>query len=364
MIIKSIDLFHIRLPLKFSFETSFGVIDKRPALIIKFTTQDNIEGYGESSPLYVPISEGETLDISIEILKKILPSLIGKTIDDLNELNKLTEIVPGYPVTKIGIQGAYFHALSQERTQPINQIFNINSNNTIEVGESVGIKENIDLVIKEVDNFLNKGFKRVKIKIKPGFDYEVIKQVRKNYPNVMLGADANSAYKIKDINNLKKLDEFSLSFMEQPFAEQDYLAFIEYKKQCLTPICLDESITDLSSCKNIHELGFCDIVNIKPARIGSFSESLAIHDYCFKNNIPLFGGGRFETGIGRHLNAALYSLPGFTLPADMTPPIEYFPEDITDPIFQVNKGIHTISKTFEVKKEILQKYLIDFFTWE
>jgi O-succinylbenzoate synthase len=343
MILKEASLTHVVIPLERPFETSFGVIDRRPALVVRLVSADGLEGYGESSPLYVPISEPETVDDAIPTIDSILRSLIGREIDGVGGVRPFLDAMPGHPVSKLGVETAYLHILSRERGIPLRELLGKPDKTSIPVGESVGIKKTVDEVLEEVGLFLARGFKRIKVKIKPGKDIEVMRAVREAFPAIALGADANSAYGKQDIGRLKELDDLGLMFLEQPFAADDFDAFVEYKRVCRTQICLDETVKDLASCRKTHELGFCDMMNVKPARLGSFSESVAVHDFCFERGIPLFGGGRLETGLGRYLNAELYSLPGFTLPADMTPPLEYFPEDIVRPSFTVTDGEHGLS---------------------
>lgn len=360
MTIRKIDIFHIEIPLLEIFETSFGIIDCRPAIIIKITSSDGLIGFGESSPLYMPISESEIMADSIRVLQKISPHLIGVKINSTKDIQLICSMVPGYPVTKIGIEGAYFHILAQQNGQPLSATFNGNQK-VLFVGESIGIKKSLDLIISEVELRVRQKYKRVKIKIKPGHDVLILQQVRSIFPDIAFGVDANSAYSFRDIENLKFLDQFNLLFIEQPFAQNDLQSHSLLQKKITTPICLDESIVDMVSCRKAIEMRACKMINIKPARIGSFSLAKDIHDYCLEHHISLFGGGRMETGIGKIINANFYSLSGFTLPADITPPLEYFPEDIIVPSLAVQQGeLHLSSLSglgVEIDEYVIKKYL-------
>lgn len=337
MTIKCIDIFHIAIPLLHTFETSFGVIDQRPAVIIKITSDDGYIGFGESSPLYIPISEHEVLTDTIKVLGTIIPHLIGTQIDSIDDIYRICSQIDGFPVTKIGLEGAYFDIFAQQKNKALFAVFE-GDNPVLPIGESIGIKKSIEEVIQEVMIKIEEGYKSIKIKIKPGYDFFIVQTVRNEFPNIILGVDANAAYTFNDITILKSLDKFNLSFIEQPFEAQDLKSHSLLQKQIVAPVCLDESVTDLSSCRRAIEMDACRMINIKPARIGSFLMAKKIHDYCLERDIPLFGGGRMETGLGKTINGHFFSLPGFTMPADMTPPLEYFPEDIIFPPLVVKQG--------------------------
>ncbi|MBI5731910.1 MAG: o-succinylbenzoate synthase [Candidatus Magasanikbacteria bacterium] len=366
MRIQRIDLIHLAIPLKKTFETSFGVIQDRPALIIKMTTDDGLIGFGESSPLYVPISESETVKESLPILKQILPRILNASLGGKDDLKEILNFYSDFPVSKIGIEAAYFHLLSLQSGVSLSDFIG-GRQRVIEVGESAGIKPSVAELIAEVKTFIDQGHKRVKIKIKPGHDLEIMRETRRNFPDLRLAADANAAYTADDVEYLAKLVELNLMFVEQPFKADDLSSHARLKNLGL-PICLDESVKDLASCQLAMETGACDMINIKLARIGSLSESLRIHDYCLEKGVALFGGGRMETGLGKTINAHFYSLPGFTLPADLTPPLEYFEDDIISPPLLVENGEYKISERkglgIEIDEEMVKKYTKEIFTFE
>jgi O-succinylbenzoate synthase len=339
MKISRIQATHIAIPLKKSFETSFGVIAERPAIIVRMIATDGTEGYGESSPLYVPMSEPEVLAESMAILKKVLPKLIGLPVEhgfDISAQYPFRE----HPVSTIGIETAYLDLLSRSARQSLAATFG-GTRPEVRLGESVGLKNSIDAVIQEIQGYLNEGISRIKIKIAPGKDHAVLQAVRHTFPDIVLGADANAAYTHADIETLSAFTQYNLSFIEQPFGADDLESHALLAKRGL-PVCLDESIRDMATLEQALRMGACAMVNIKPARIGSFAEAKKIHDRCVKEGIPLFGGGRLETGLGKTTNAAFYSLPGFTEPSDITPPLEYFNEDIITPPFAAARGVYTL----------------------
>jgi O-succinylbenzoate synthase len=189
----------------------------------------------------------------------------------------------------------------------------------------------VPALLRKIDGYLRQGFQRIKVKVKPGWDVEVLREIRKAFGDIPLMADANSAYRLSDLEHLKRFDEFGLMMVEQPLANDDIIDHATLQKALATPICLDESIHSAEDARKAISIGACRIINLKLGRVGGFSEALAIHDVCREHNIPLWCGGMLETGVGRLHNIAITSLPGFTLPGDTAPSARYFEEDLIDP---------------------------------
>ena len=207
----------------------------------------------------------------------------------------------------------------------------------IPCGVSIGIQDTPEQLLEKIKTEVDTGYQRIKIKIKPGWDCNIVKLVRKHYPDITLSVDANSAYTLADIDLLKSLDELNLLMIEQPLSYDDILDHAQLQKQINTDICLDEPITSLDMvCKAI-EMKSCRIINIKLGRVGGFSEAIRIHNYCYDNQIPVWCGGMLEAGIGRSHNIALSTLPGFSLPGDVSASKRYFREDIIEPPVTVSK---------------------------
>lgn len=363
MIITQIDLITVSVPLKKHLETSFGIISNRDTLIIKMYTKDRLIGYGESSLLSVPISELETISSGIELLRnKICPLIIGNNFDNIIDLkSKVLDKFLNCPVTKIGVEGAFYHLVAQKDNKFVGDIFGPQKD-IIEVGETLGI-DTVENVLKEAEIFAEKKYKYLKMKIKPGHDYEIVKMIRNKFANIELGVDANAAYSINQINIFKKLDNLNLKFIEQPFGSNEFDDHSILQKQINTPICLDESIKSLKDAKKAVSFKSCKIINIKPARIGSYYESKLIHDYCYNNGIGVFGGGRLESGVGKAFNVALAGLTGYNYPLDISSTLEYFMDDIVDPIFKVDDGKFKVKNKsglgVEINESKLKKYSID-----
>lgn len=359
MNIRKIELLHISIPLLTPFETSFGKIAERPALIIRIEGDDGIFGLGESSPLSVPLSEPETVNRALPLLKGILPKLIGLPIEEGIDIRESYKDVNA-PVSLIGIEGAYLDALAKKRGVSVAALIG-GTRSRVELGESVSIYESASEVLHAIERYHEKGVERIKVKIAPGHDIEVMRAARERFPNLSLAADANAAYGPGDISWLAELASLNLAFVEQPFGAEDLESHQALRAQGV-PIALDESVVSLESGINAVEQDACDFINIKPARIGSFSEAREIHDYALVHGIGLFGGGRLETGVGKTMNAHFYALTGFTGASDITAPKEYLGTDICKPPFEITDSYHNISASpglgIDLDEEALMPYLI------
>ena len=369
MKINKIDLITVNLPLKKSLRVSFGTIENRETLIIKFYTDDGFVGYGESPLLKFPISEPETISSGIDLLKsKICPLIVNKTFDDILDLK--TKVLAKYsenPVTKIGLEGAFYHLMALKKKTYLGKLFGA-TNTIVQACETIGISDDPEYILTEVEKFIKKGYKRLKIKIAPNRDIKVVKIIRKKYKDLELAVDANASYNANHPKIFKELDKFNIAMIEQPFKAQELSAHAKLQVQIKTPVCLDESIKSLSDAKKAIKMGCCKIINIKPARIGSYYGSIEIHNFCFENNIDVFAGGRLESGIGKVFNLALAGLPGYNLPIDMSSSLEYFSDDIIDPFFDTVGGSINIPNNvglgFEVNEEKIKKYTTDRITIE
>lgn len=330
MQLRRIELIHLSIPCLQPFETSFGVISERPALIIRMESDDGTFGLGESSPLDVPISEAEITATALPLLRQILPTLIGAPVDADHDIRALYPDVHA-PVSLIGIEGAYLDLVARAKGIPMNKYFSA-TNTTVALGESVSLYDTIEDTLAAVDRYLSEGITRIKIKIAPGRDVEVLQAVRAAHPSLVLGADANASYTASDVAHLAQLASLNLEFIEQPFHEDDLSSHRALRSHGI-PIALDESVRDLATAHAAFDVEACDFINIKPARIGSFAEAKQIHDFALEKEIRLFGGGRLETGIGKTMNAHFYALPGFTDASDITAPSKYLAVDIITPSF-------------------------------
>jgi O-succinylbenzoate synthase len=325
-IIVKAEAYHISLPIKFEFKTSFGVIKQRDTIIIKLTTDDGIVGWGESAPLTEPIYLEETIGTCKHVIKDFLfPIILGK-LHTPEEFVKATTYIRGNRIAKYGIECALWTIQSQIQNLPITQLIK-SKRKTVEIGESVGMLDNIENTIHLIEKRVLQGYKRIKLKISPGHDLNLVKKVRTQFPNLNLMVDANSAYTLKDINIFKKLDKYELMMIEQPLGFDDIIDHAKLQRKIKTPICLDESIVSYESASKAIEIGACKIINIKAGRIGSLWETIRINKLA-KNKVKLWCGGMLEAGIANTFNMYAASLSEFSLPADIFVSDKMFYKDI------------------------------------
>ena len=335
MRIEKIELRHIKMVLVSPFVTSMGTEYDEEHIIVRVDT-DGVTGWGESVAEGTPFYSYETVQTAWHILQDFLiPSILGKDIASVDEAIASYAKVRGHMMAKAGLEAALWDAFAKTRNMPLSKMLG-GTRNKIDVGVSIGIQSSVGELLKKVEGYLVEGYKRIKIKISPGYDLQFVEALRKEFPGLLLQVDANSAYTLKDINIFKQMDDYNLQLIEQPLGYEDIYDHSKLQRELKTPICLDESIHSLDDTRAAIELDSCRIINIKPGRVGGYTESKLIHDYCATMNIPVWHGGMLESGIGRAGNVALASLPNFSLPGDISASKRYYKEDIVEPEFVVN----------------------------
>jgi O-succinylbenzoate synthase len=341
MKLQEIELSTIHLPLVRPFRTSFGTQTSREVLMVKVTNENGTIGWAECVAMSEPLYSPEYVIGCLDLMKRFLiPALRAKDSITAEDVPVVLKPFLGGQMAKAALETAILDA--QLKDQGISLAKYLGATKTkVECGVSVGIANNLDALVEEVKSYVDAGYRRIKLKIEPGWDYEAVKSIRNLYPNMPLQVDANQAYSRNDGKLLAKLDEFNLLLIEQPLDEHDILGHAMLAKEVKTPICLDESIISLQSAEDALALKATTVINIKPGRVGGYIESKKIHDLCVKNNIPVWCGGMLETGIGRAANLALAALPGFTLPGDTSASARYFKQDITKP-FVMDDGYLTV----------------------
>jgi len=337
MKIESITLHHISMPLVSPFETSFGRETVRQCVLITLQAEGLI-GYGECVATRDPGYNYETTGTALHILKDfIAPLVLGKDILDANDFQKRVDGIRGHYLAKAGVEMALWDLLGKRDGKSLKEMFG-GRRDKVEVGVSIGIQESASALVRSVESYLQNGYRRVKIKIKPGREVDETSAVRRAYPDLRLQVDANSAYTLETASVLKAIDDLNLLLIEQPLFEDDIWDHRKLQAEFKTPICLDESIVSPRHARYALEMEACRIINIKPARVGGLSLGIAIHDYCRAQTapVPVWCGGMLETGVGRASNLALASLPGFVLPGDISASDRYYERDITDERFTLN----------------------------
>ena len=341
MKLKEIELSTIHLPLVRPFRTSFGTQTSREVLMVKVTNENGTVGWAECVAMSEPLYSPEYVIGCLDLMKRFLiPALREKSSISAEDVPVVLKPFLGGQMAKAALETAILDAQLKEQGVSLAKYLGANKTK-VECGVSVGIANNLEALAEEVNSYVDAGYRRIKLKIEPGWDYEAVKSIRNLYPDIPLQVDANQAYSRNDGKLLAKLDEFNLLLIEQPLDEHDILGHAMLAKEVKTPICLDESIISLQSAEDALALKATTVINIKPGRVGGYIESKKIHDLCVKNNIPVWCGGMLETGIGRAANLALAALPGFTLPGDTSASARYFKQDITEP-FVMDDGYLTV----------------------
>lgn len=355
MFVQEIKLHHMKMKLKNPFKTSFGTIQDKEFFIIEAIDAHGNSGFGETVAFTIPWYTEETVKTNHHVINDFLiPLLRNQSIEHPKEVAELFRRVKGNHMAKAAIECAIWDLYAKQQGLPLAEVLG-GDKNAIDVGISLGIQPSSQDLLEMIDHYTSQGYKRVKIKIKPGHDVDVLREVRHHFPELTLMADANGAYSSKDFNILTKLDEFDLIMIEQPLAEHDLLGHAALQKSMKTPICLDESIHSLTDAQLAIHLGSCQIINIKIGRVGGITEAINIHHYCRDHQVPVWCGGMLESGIGRAYNIAIASLPQFTFPGDIGESSHYWYEDIIDPEVSVHHGQIQIPTTPGIGYNINQK---------
>jgi O-succinylbenzoate synthase len=335
MKIEKISLNYVRMPLVAPFETSFGREILRDCLLIEINT-DGLQGFGECVADRDPGYSSETAGTSWHILDEFLiPMLLGKDFTHASDFQASFDAVRGHLMAKAGLEMALWDLLGKAQRMPLRQLLG-GERTQVDVGVSVGIQASPEALVNTVEEYVSAGYRRVKLKIKPGRDVTETQAVRKQFPDIRLQVDANSAYTLESAAALRPLDALDLLLIEQPLYEDDLWDHSRLQKQFATPICLDESIVSPRHARQALEMGACRVINIKAGRVGGLSQAVAIHDLCRAQGVPVWCGGMLETGVGRASNLALASLPGFSLPGDISASDRYYAQDITQERFTLN----------------------------
>ena len=336
MKVTDVELRRIRLPLVAPFGTSLGSQTERDALLLRVSTPEG-EGWGECVALAAPVYSPEYVDGAQHVLERfLLPALLSAPDITARAVVPRLTFVKGHKMAKAAIEMAVLDAELRARDESFGSFLGAVVD-AVDVGVAVGIMDSVPALLDAVAGYLDEGYKRIKLKIEPGWDIEPVQAVRERFgDDFLLQVDANTAYTLADARHLARLDPFDLLLIEQPLPEDDIRGHAQLARQIRTPVCLDESIESARDATDAIAIGACSVVNIKPGRVGGYLEARRVHDVCAAHGVPVWCGGMLETGIGRAANVALAALPNFTMPGDTSASGRYYREDITTPFVLVD----------------------------
>lgn len=361
--IEKVKFERLTMPLLSPFQTSFATETDREFILVSVYGDGHV-GYAECVAMDAPVYNEETIDTALHIAEQyIIPKVLEMDIETPNDFSKEFAWMRRNNMAKSAIESAIWDLYSKQKGISLAQALG-GEKEEIEVGVSIGIQPTVEDLLSSVEKYLAEGYKKIKIKIKPGFDVERVKAVRDRFGyDVPLMADANSAYTLDDIDLLKQLDQYKLMMIEQPLAHDDIIDHATLQSQIETPICLDESIHSVEDARKAIELGACKIINIKIGRVGGLAEAKKLHDLCQSYGVPVWCGGMLESGVGRAHNIAIASLANFTIPGDTSASKKYWAEDIIEPEVVLSKpGIVSVPTSpgigYEVRQEVVDKYLL------
>lgn len=358
--IEYVILRHLQMELKAPFTTSFGTFQRKELILVEVVDGDGVSGWGESVAFSAPWYSEETVKTNWHMLEDFLvPLALAEPIHHPEELSKRFAAIRQNNMAKAALEGAVWDLYAKRLGVPLSQALG-GTKKDIEVGVSIGIQPTVADLLQVMERYVAQGYRRIKVKIKPGWDVDVIRDVRRAFPDVPLMADANSAYTLADADRLKALDEFGLLMIEQPLAADDLVDHARLQPLLQTPICLDESIRSYDDARKALDLGSCRIINIKIGRVGGLGEAKRIHDLCAERGAPVWCGGMLEAGVGRAHNIAITTLENFTLPGDTAASSHYWERDIITPEVEVHGGLIRVPDApgigYDVDRRQVERY--------
>jgi len=362
MRIEAVELTQIELPLKAPFEASLGVMYTRNLLLVK-VLGDGFYGWGEVSPLNEPTYSSETPETAWHVLTTyLIPRVLDREIGHPTEVPALLGSIRGHYFAKAGLENAIWDSFARTQGVPLSRLLG-GTKARIEVGVSIGIQPSPADLVRVVEGFARQGYRRMKVKIKPGHDVADMTAVRRALPEAKIMADANSAYTLDDIDLFRAMDDLGLMMFEQPLEWDDIIDHAKLQRELKTPVCLDESVHTVADARKALELGSCRMINIKVGRVGGHTAARGIHDLMMQHGLPVWCGGMFESGVGRAHNIHLTSLPGFTLPGDTSAADRYYHEDIVDQPAVLNAdGTLTVPTRPGIGVEVMEDRLAKYTT--
>ncbi len=331
MLISKLEVYHLRLPLLHHFEISSGRLTHIDSILVRLWGEGE-QGWGEAPPWNTPIYGHETAETAFHMVRDIFaPEVVGKRFDTPESINAVLGQFRGNGFAKAALETAWWVLDARLKGKPLHETIGGDSGKIIGCGNSLGIEDTPEQLLDAVQASLDKGFQRIKIKVKHGWDLKILDKVRGRFPRIALQVDANSAYSLEDIDTLRHFDDYGLVQIEQPLAYDDLIDHATLQAELKTPICLDESIKSAEDARKAAQIKACKIINIKISRVGGLYEAIRIHDVCAANAIPCWVGGMLESAVGESICIEFASLPNIKLPSDIMPSCRFYQPDITEP---------------------------------
>jgi o-succinylbenzoate synthase len=362
MKIEAITLREIRMPLVHFFETSFGRTTERRILLLTVHCE-GVDGWGECTAAEHPFYNEESIDTAWYVTKSYFsPMLLGKDIERGADVPKHIAKVRGHRMARAAVENAVWDAEALAKNVPLWKLVG-GTQTEINCGVSIGIQDSPEVLLDKIAIEVDAGYQRIKVKVKPGWDVDILRRIRQKFPEITLSCDANSAYSLRDVDHLKRFDDFNLLMIEQPLWNDDIAGHAVLQRELQTALCLDESILHARDAAAAIEAGACRIINIKLGRIGGFSEAIATQALCARAFIPNWCGGMLEGGIGRAHNIAMSTLPNFKLPGDVSASSRYWKEDIIEPEVMVSatgtiKVPDAVGRGFAIREDLIEKLTV------
>ena len=362
MRIESIEVIAVRLPLRSPWHTAAGTLNGREVLLVRLRS-DIGDGWGECAAFAEPGYSAEFVASARIVLRDhLIPRLLAPTDIAASEAATIMSPVNGHRMAKSALEMAMLDAELRAAGASFGDFLGVTRTH-VSAGVAIGFAGSPAELCDRVAAYVDEGYRRAKLKIAPGRDLDYIASVRDQFPALALQVDANGAYDRDDLDHLAKLDEFGLLLVEQPFGEDDLVGHARLAERLVTPVCLDEPIVSIDTTRTAVALGACDVVNLKPGRVGGYLEAQRIHDWCVQQSIPLWCGGMLETGLGRAANVALAALSGFTLPGDLSASARFYGTDIvTEPIVVEHGSIAVPSGVgfgVELDPDVIARFRVD-----
>lgn len=360
MKIRKLRLYHVVTRLRRPFETSFGRTLDRHAILVEVEDASGETGWGEVVADSGPWYSYETVETAWHVIRDFISKdLVGAELDSPTDFGKLRLVssIRGHNMAKAGVECALWDLQARLAGRPLYELLG-GVRDRIESGVSIGIQGSLEELVKVVGRYVEQGYKRVKIKIKPGWDVNAVRAVRGEYPDLPLQVDANAAYTLDQVQVFKLLDGYNLLMVEQPLGPDDFVDHAELAKLIRTPICLDESVKSLHDAYQAYKLGSCKIINIKPGRVGGLMACKLIHDFCAEKGLGVWIGGMLETGVGRGHLVAAATLPNVKYPNDISASDRYYEEDLVEPSWTLNSdGTISVPKRPGIGVEVVDERL-------